>query len=96
MWKANYYEEISSWLKPLYADLKSENLSEINYEFIRAICSYLKLKTVISKSSDYNIIEGKTERLASICKQANASEYVSGPAAKIYMDEKIFQNMKVQ
>ena len=30
--------------KTLYADLKSENLSEINYEFIRAICSYLKLK----------------------------------------------------
>lgn len=94
--RSNFYEEISSWLKPLYADLKSENLSEINYEFITAICSYLKLKTVISKSSDYKIIEGKTERLASICKQANANEYVSGPAAKIYMDEKIFQNMNLK
>jgi len=94
--RSKYFEEISSWLKPLYLSSHSESLSEMNYIFIKGICGYLDINTIITRSSDYNIIEGKTERLADICIQAMADEYVSGPAAKIYMDEKIFKELHIK
>jgi hypothetical protein len=94
--RSKYFDEISSWLKPLYLSSNSESLSETNYIFIKGICSYLEINTIITRSSDYNIIEGKTERLADICTQANADEYVSGPAAKIYIDEKIFKELHIK
>ena len=36
-------------------------------------------------------MEGKTERLLSLCKQAGAQEYLSGPSAKDYIDEELFR-----
>ncbi len=40
---------------------------------------------------DYHLAEGKTERLVDLCKQAGAGEYISGPAAKGYIDEDMFK-----
>ena len=39
----------------------------------------------------------KTEKLLNICKQANATEYISGPAAKNYLNKSLFEkeNIKV-
>ena len=39
---------------------------------------------------NYKLIEGKTERLVDLCNQAGATEYISGPAAKNYIDEELF------
>ena len=39
---------------------------------------------------DYEVIEGKNERLIHLCKQAGATRYLSGPNAKGYLDEKAF------
>ena len=52
-----------------------------------AINKLLNINTKISYAENYNIIDGKTERLISLCKQARADEYVSGPAAKSYIHE---------
>ena len=41
---------------------------------------------------DYRLIEGKTERLVDLCKQVGATEYLSGPTAKGYIDEELFRN----
>jgi len=40
---------------------------------------------------DYRLAEGKTERLVDLCKQAGADEYISGPSAKDYIDEDMFE-----
>jgi len=78
--KANCFDEIASWLDPLYKDTKYDNLSALNRVFIEAICDYLDIKTTISNSWDYHLVDGKTERLASLCEQAGGTEYVSGPS----------------
>ena len=62
----------------------------MNREFIEAICSYLSINTTISNSSDYELVEGRIDRLIDICKQSGATEYISGPSAKEYMDDKLF------
>lgn len=87
---APYFQEISVWLEPLYLKSSYSHISQLNRAFIEAVCSYLGIETCIKNSWDYNLVEGKTERLADICLQANATEYISGCAAKEYMDESIF------
>jgi hypothetical protein len=39
---------------------------------------------------EYTLVEGKTERLLDLCKQAQATEYISGPSAKEYLQEDMF------
>ena len=41
-------------------------------------------------SSDYQLEDDRSLRLASICRQAGAQVYLSGPAARVYLDESLF------
>lgn len=95
--RAPFFKDIAMWLEPLYLQVKHENLSALNRSFIEAICSYLEITTKISNSWDYNLIHGKSEKLADLCMQSGASEYVSGPAAQDYLDSNYFseRNIKV-
>ncbi len=76
-------------------DCREEYLSQINHRFITAICRILGIKTKLSWSSDYQLADGKTERLVDICRQAGATEYLSGPAAKDYIEAPIFEREKI-
>ncbi|CDZ64917.1 WbqC family protein [Neorhizobium galegae] len=94
--RAAYFKEIAVWLEPLYLGSTFANLSQTNRAFIEAICEYLSIRTIISNSWDYNLGDGKTERLADLCAQAGGTEYISGPAAKDYIDEGIFRERKIE
>lgn len=89
--KAPFFKEYYSFFADLYNRAASiEKLSVINHLFITEICKLLNIDTKLSSSSDYILNEGKTERLVSLCKQAQADIYLSGPAAKDYLNEKLF------
>ena len=62
----------------------------------RYICNYLGIRTAITNSWDYNLLNGKTERLAHLCLQAGGAEYISGLAAKDYVDEKVFSELGIK
>ena len=85
-----HFDAIASWLRPLYIDKTYDHLSQLNHCFIKAICNYLCIKTLVTNSWDYSQIDGKTERLADLCAQAGGTEYISGPAAKSYINECAF------
>lgn len=88
--RAPHFDKIAAWLEPLYVEESHTHLSPLNRRFIEAVCDYLGIKTVISNSWDYPLLDGKTERLADLCAKANGTEYISGPAAKDYLEEGIF------
>jgi hypothetical protein len=79
----------------LYLGCQEQFLSAINYRFLTAICKILGIKTRLSWSTDYNLREGKTERLLELCLQTGAAEYFSGPTAKDYMDEELFRQENI-
>jgi WbqC-like protein family len=87
--RSTHFDEIALWLAPLY-DETFCNLSELNRRFIEAVASYLGIGTKITDSQNYRLVDGKTKRLADLCQQAGATEYVSGPAARTYIDETVF------
>jgi hypothetical protein len=94
--RARFFDEISNWLKPLYIERDYSLLSDLNRTFMDTICAFLKIKTTISSSTDYELAGDKTEMLANLCKQAGTSEYISGPAAKDYIDKGVFKSLGIQ
>jgi hypothetical protein len=91
--KSKYFSSLAENIKELYENSSElEYLSEINYMFIKKICELLEIKTKITWSSDYNLIDGRSERLLDLCLQARATTYLSGPAAKDYLDVELFNS----
>jgi hypothetical protein len=88
--QSKYFREYRDLFEHLYLECKERYLSQINYRFITAICEILSIKAKISWSMDYKPAGEKTERLVDLCKQVGATEYISGPAAKGYLHEKLF------
>jgi hypothetical protein len=94
--RAPFFAEFSPQIESLYQNAaKLERLSDVNYLFIKSFCDLLGLTTMLSWSMDYEVQQGKNESLISICRQSNATHYLSGPAAKDYINESLFQSAGV-
>ena len=87
---APHFNTYRTRFEELYLGCQERLLSRINYRFLMAICDILGIKTHISWSREYPEIKGQTERLVEWCKNLKATEYLSGPAAKDYIDENLF------
>ena len=94
--RAPHFAEIARLLQPLYLERRHTHLSALNREFIGAICRYLGIQTRITDCADYAWVEGKTERLVALAVEAGAAEYVSGPSAKSYVDERAFSTRGIR
>ncbi len=95
--KTKYFNHYQNIFESLYTENSEIYLSKINHQFIKTVNKILGIKTKITWSADYETKGEKTEKLLSICKQVGATEYITGPAAKKYFDEKLFEqeNIKV-
>ena len=94
--KANFFKETIGWVEELYMNCNFEYLSEINLYFIQKINKFLNINTEIRFSKDFDLHEERNQRLINICKDLNATDYYSGPAAKFYMDEDLFGNNNIK
>lgn len=84
----NDYEDELEWT---YIDAP-KMLSQINHRFIMLGCKWIGINTPITWSTDYPHEGIKSANLISLCKAAGADCYLSGPAAKSYLDEKLFND----
>ena len=94
--KAKCFSQTKDFVFDLYDQAsKTKLLSEINFIFIKNICDFLKIDTKLSFSTQYGLIEGKSERLVDLCQKAGATHYISGPAAKDYLDVALFDDENI-
>lgn len=89
--KAPYFGEYGPLIEELYRSSTDELLSRVNFRFLSAVRDMLDIRTELTWSADYPGPGRKSERLASICAQAGAAEYLSGPTARSYLDERVFE-----
>jgi hypothetical protein len=95
--RAPHFEEFGPKIASLYqAAAQEEMLSRINQIFLLGLCRLLHISTSLKWSADYEIVGRRNERLISICRQAGAANYLSGPAAKDYLDEAVFLSAGVR
>lgn len=89
--KAPGFGERQASLAALYEEVSElELLSEINARMLSAICGMLGVGTPMTGSSLYPGAGEKSERLLQICLALGATTYLSGPAARAYLDVELF------
>ena len=93
--KAPHFSRYKAELEAIYNTPDFTNLSQINATLIRAICGWLGITTKLSWSTDYKLIEGKTERLVQLVRDAGGTSYLSGPAARDYLETSLFDHVGI-
>jgi len=94
--RSAYFKQYRSILEELYLNSTEVFLSRINYDFLIAINDILGIHTKLLWSNDLNLVEGKSERLVDLCKKVGADEYISGPAAKDYLQTDLFEKENIR
>lgn len=78
-------------LEQLYVGAPASRLSDLNRQGISTIAEFLGITTPLVDSTVYpSSASDPTQRLVDICLQAGATHYVSGPAARAYLQESAF------
>ncbi|GAB3970835.1 WbqC family protein [Actinoallomurus acanthiterrae] len=94
--KAPCFDEMAPIVEELYRKCKSDKLSAVNRHFLKGICFILGIRTNLTRSEDYGAEGSKTERLVDLCQKAGADQYVTGPAARSYLDESLFRQAGIE
>ncbi|MEO7294335.1 MAG: WbqC family protein [Ginsengibacter sp.] len=97
--KSSRFDSVFPWVRNLYEQTgELKLLSEINFYFIKEICKKIEISTELIDSRQFKIEGIKSEALISVLKQiGGVTSYLSGPAAKSYLDIQLFnqENIKV-
>jgi hypothetical protein len=88
--KALFFDQYKDEIRAILLESAEDNLSKINLTFIKAINLWFDIHTPIRWAHEFTLQPGKNERLIDICRHVGATVYLSGPAAKGYLDEGLF------
>lgn len=95
--KAPYFKMYSSFFESVYCDNVWTNLSELNQYLIKTISKdFLGITTKFLDSRDYPLVGKKQDRLIDILNKIKATRYVSGPAARSYIELEKFKEMNIE
>lgn len=94
--KAKHFDRYKALFESYYTSTQETHLSKVNYQLISIVNSILGINTKLSWSADYELAEGQTKRLVHLVQQAGGTEYISGPAAKEYIDEQLFTDAGIK
>ena len=90
--RAAAYGEIAPWLFSLLEQsVRERRLSDVNEKLIRAVCERLDIAVRLRRCCEVIDREtlqamSRTERLVALAKAAGATRYLTGPAAKSYLE----------
>lgn len=89
-----YFDEIFSLIARAL-EKNFQYLNELNIDLIIALQNLLKINTEIFFSSDISISNNKQERIIGYAKKLGTTNYISGLAAKNYIDCDFFVKNKI-
>jgi len=90
--RSRQFHHVFPIIEQAYADANSSFLSEVNKTLIRRFSEYLGLNVDFKTCRQYELVAGKNDRILSICLQSQATCYLSGPAARSYLDLPLFES----
>lgn len=92
-----YWNLYKDFFYDVYFNKKWEFLYELNRYLIKKISKeFLGIKTEFADSRDYQSEGQRSEKLLSLLKSAKTDVYLSGPAAKCYLDEYEYKNAGIK
>jgi len=90
-----FFDAYAPQLREAYQRVTSNRLSDVNRSLLERVCQMLGITTPIRWSSEYHPREGRNERLIDLCVKSGATDYLSGPSARGYVDETVFADAGV-
>lgn len=95
--KRPHFAHYQTFFEDVYRGRQWSNLSELNQHLIRSISSeLLNLKTAFRDSREYSLSGQKLDRLVELVTKAGADRYISGPAAKDYIEPSRFTEAGIE
>jgi hypothetical protein len=88
--KAPYFRQYADFLEPFYTQ-RPELLADYTIEMTVTLARQLGIEhTQFVRSSSLGVGGARTERLIKLLAHVGATHYVSGPSARDYMEERLF------
>jgi WbqC-like protein len=81
-----FFAQLAPLFEPLFREPGTSSLSRVNHAFITAICKVLGVTTPIRWSTEFTSRPDRNGRLIDLCIATGASDYLSGPSAREYID----------
>lgn len=89
--RAPFFEQYAPALKAIYEHAWT-NLSDLDIELTIVLCELLGIHHVeFHRGSDLDIVATKTDRFVKMCDRLAATRYLSGPAARSYIQPADFE-----
>ena len=89
--QAPHFARVAPLLQETYLERTWTHLSELNQFLVQRIArDFLGLTTRFRDSREWTVQGAKQERILDLLRQAGATHYVSGPAAKDYLRQEAF------
>lgn len=94
---SRYFDRYRPFFEDFFLGHKWKNLSEINQHLIRYIaCDLFGVTTTFRDSRQYLLTGQKQDRLLDLLGKAGATRYISGPAAKAYIEPDLFESAGIE
>ena len=85
---APFFSQLAPLLEAFYLERKWESLALLNRFAIEKISGLIGIETQVLDSADFDLSGNRVDRLLDLLIQAGANEYITGPAAKDYLEGK--------
>lgn len=93
--KAPFFQAVYPALSSVL-DQEWERLIDLDIAMLRALLDLLGMQWKVLRSSELGVPGQKTERLIGLCRKLGATEYLTGDAARSYLDEAAFRDLGVK
>jgi WbqC-like protein family len=94
---APHFRQLGPEIGAAYERCAAEpRLSHINRALLETVCRLLDIETRVTWSTEYDAHGSRTERVVSLCEQTRAGLYLSGPSARAYIDESLFERAGIE
>lgn len=106
-WRRDHLNQLAAWYgkAPFHRvyrnrleeilSLRPQRLSDLNQRIIRWLAGELGLKTPLRQTAEFGPVGSRTDRLIDILTKVGATTYLSGPAAKAYIEVEKFRNANI-
>lgn len=94
--KSAHFERYRPWLEHVYLEQKWSNLSTFNHATSQHIArEFLGIQTAFADSRTYAAQGHKLDKLVDLVAKTGATTYLSGPAAKDYIEPERFEQLGI-
>jgi hypothetical protein len=93
--KCDFIARYAPFFEDLYGRHTWKNLSELNQLTTRQLAEWLGIRVEFRDSRCFNLTGRKQDRLLDLLTQLDAARYISGPAARAYIDPSQFAKQNI-